>query len=146
MRSTLRLLAEPLTHAANPIRSNVPLAILPPLHLYRRLLRTHRKHLDPEKRLFGDEYVKAEFRRHRDIDNPIHIIGFLSQWQLYAQQLEGNDWQGKKLDQEVLDKLSDQQVGQLYELMTAIQKRARGEEVPDEAFEGEAIDLEGKKK
>ena len=47
--------------------------------------------------------------------------------------LEGDDWKGQKLDQELLDKMSDQQIGQMYELMQAIQKR--GVESADEDFE-----------
>lgn len=54
----------------------VPHALLPPIPLYRRLLRGHRKHLPPEMRLLGDEYVKAEFRAHRGVDNPIHIVSW----------------------------------------------------------------------
>ncbi|KNG79835.1 acetate non-utilizing protein 9 [Aspergillus nomiae NRRL 13137] len=47
-------------------------------------------------------------------------IGFLTEWQLYAQKLEGDTWVGEKLDKNKLDKMSDQQIGQLYELMNAI--------------------------
>jgi hypothetical protein len=51
-----------------------PMALLPPIPLYRRLLRAHRKHLPREMRLLGDEYVKSEFRAHRDVENPVHIV------------------------------------------------------------------------
>ena len=51
-----------------------PMALLPPIPLYRRLLRAHRKHLPAEMRLLGDEYVKSEFRAHREVDNPMHIV------------------------------------------------------------------------
>ncbi|KLJ05569.1 acetate non-utilizing protein 9, mitochondrial [Blastomyces silverae] len=95
-------------------------ALLPPLQLYRRLLRVHRKKLPKDMRLLGDEYVKSEFRAHRNVDNPIHIVGFLTEWQLYAQQLEGDTWRGEKLDKAKIDKMSDQQIGQLYELMNAL--------------------------
>ncbi|KAK2073107.1 hypothetical protein P8C59_007413 [Phyllachora maydis] len=100
-----------------------PMAILPPMPLYRRLLRAHRKHLPAEMRLLGDEYVKAEFRAHRDVENPVHLIGFLTEWQLYAQKIEGDSWVGEKLDAGKIEKMSDEQLGQLYELMQAIQKR-----------------------
>ena len=50
------------------------MALLPPMPLYRRLLRAHRKHLPSEMRLLGDEYIKAEFRAHRDVDNPAHLV------------------------------------------------------------------------
>lgn len=106
----------------------MPLALLPPIPLYRRILRTHRKHLPQQMRLLGDEYVKSEFRAHRNIDNPVHIvscdhslvipyvvswltidslqIGFLTEWQMYAQKLEGEDWLGEKMDKAKLDKMS----------------------------------------
>ncbi|UKZ78057.1 hypothetical protein TrVFT333_005791 [Trichoderma virens FT-333] len=92
-----------------------PMALLPPIPLYRRLLRAHRKFLPTEMRLLGDEYVKAEFRAHRNVDNPAHLIGFLSEWQMYAQQIEGESW-------------VDEQIQQLYELMQAIQKHQNGED------------------
>lgn len=65
----------------------------------------------------------------------------MTEWQLYAQKLEGDNWTGEKLDKSKLDKLSgtvlvvlergmralsansimtDQQLGQLFELMQAI--------------------------
>lgn len=50
------------------------MALLPPVHLYRRLLRAHRKHLPAEMRILGDEYIKAEFRAHRKADNPAHLV------------------------------------------------------------------------
>lgn len=85
-------------------------------------------------RVLGDEYVKAEFRAHRNVDNPVHLVGFLSEWQLYAQKIEGDAWVGEKLDQGKIEKMSDEQLAQLYELMKAIQKR--GEEAADEELEG----------
>ncbi|OLN88671.1 Succinate dehydrogenase assembly factor 3, mitochondrial [Colletotrichum chlorophyti] len=109
--------------------SPAPMALLPPIPLYRRLLRAHRKHLPSEMRVLGDEYVKAEFRAHRSVDNPAHLIGFLSEWQLYAQKIEGDQWQGDKIDPVKVAKMSDEQIGQLYELMQAIRERGlKGEE------------------
>ncbi|KAN0122228.1 ACN9 domain containing protein [Hyaloscypha variabilis] len=100
-----------------------PLALLPPIPLYRRLLRAHRKHLPPEMRLLGDQYIKSEFRAHRNVENPVHIIGFLTEWQMYAQKLEGDSWIGERMDIGKIEKMSDQQLGQLYELMQAIRKK-----------------------
>ena len=136
MRPTVRLLASP---TATPISLKpggklTHLALLPPIPLYRRLLRIHRKKLEPEARLIGDTYVKAEFRRHKDVENPLHIVAFLTQWQQYGQQLEGDGWREEKLDSGFLDKMSDQQIGQMYELMQSIQKRGR--ESADEEIEG----------
>ena len=136
MKATTRLLATPATAATKLGQKPPPATIIPPIPLYRRLLRIHRKKLEPEARVFGDTYVKAEFRRHRDIDNPLHIVGFLTQWQQYGQQLEGDTWRDGSLDRAILDKMSDQQVGQMYELMLAIQKR--GKEQADEIIEGRA--------
>lgn len=51
-----------------------PMALLPPIPLYRRILRTHRKKLDRTMRVLGDEYVKSEFRAHRNVENPAHIV------------------------------------------------------------------------
>jgi len=74
-------------------------------------------------RSLGDDYVKAEFRRHRDVTNPGHIIGFLSQWKVYLDQLplgpEAQHFRGKKLDPTIFEKLSEEQLGQMYELLNA---------------------------
>ncbi|KAI1436750.1 hypothetical protein GGR50DRAFT_649490 [Xylaria sp. CBS 124048] len=126
MRITSRLLAT-ATSRTNGLRP-APLAILPPLPLYRRLLRAHRKHLPWEVRLLGDEYVKAEFRAHRNVENPAHLIGFLTEWQLYAQKIEGDSWKGDKLDPAKVEKMSDQQIGQMYELLQAIKNRSAQED------------------
>jgi len=74
-------------------------------------------------RSIGDDYVKAEFRRHRAVTNPVHIIGFLSEWKIYLEALpaspDGGTFRGKKLEPRVFEKMSDEQIGQLYELMHA---------------------------
>ena len=57
-------------------------------------------------RLLGDQYIKAEFRLHRSTENPVHIVGFLSEWQRYAQQIEGENWRGEKMDSSKIDKMS----------------------------------------
>ncbi|KAF2207400.1 hypothetical protein CERZMDRAFT_11607, partial [Cercospora zeae-maydis SCOH1-5] len=101
----------------------VPPALLPPIPLYRRILRTHRKHLPQEMRVLGDEYVKAEFRAHQKIDNPVHIVGFLTEWQSYAQQIEGEQWRGERMERGKVEKMSDEQIAQMYELMQAIRKQ-----------------------
>jgi len=74
MRSTLRLLASTSNSSiGNPLRP-LPLALLPPIPLYRRILRAHRRYLQHEQRVLGDLYVKSEFRAHRQVDNPVHIV------------------------------------------------------------------------
>ncbi|KAF9334776.1 acetate non-utilizing protein 9 [Podila minutissima] len=134
-------------------------ALTPPLTLYRQILRAHRVHLPSQFRILGDGYVKAEFHRHKDVDNPLYIVGFIEQWQEYLDHVVSsspkqqeqkqqahsvsstvsqtsttpntNDASreatlekivaagkpfGKKLDPSLLDKMTDQQLGQLYEL------------------------------
>ena len=74
MKVTTRLLATAsIARASTGLRA-APVALLPPLPLYRRLLRTHRKHLQHEMRVLGDQYVKKEFRNHKNVDNPMHIV------------------------------------------------------------------------
>ena len=137
MRAGKRLLASPATAPFRPGSRPPALALIPPIPLYRRLLRINRKKLGAEERVFGDTYLKAEFRRHRDTENPLHIVGFLTEWQQYGQQLEGEDWKEQKIDPALFDRLSDQQVGQMYELMQAIQKRGR--DSVDEEEEGQIL-------
>lgn len=84
-------------------------ALLPAVPLYRRILRAH-NHLPIEMKSLGDSYVKDEFRRHTDIDNPLHIIGFLTQWKLYLDALETEkgvptSFRGKRLDMEQFEKV-----------------------------------------
>jgi ATP-dependent RNA helicase DHR2 len=129
LKASARLLATAATTTNNGLRP--ALALLPPIPLYRRLFRAHRNHLPTEMRLLGDEYIKAEFRAHRDVDNPAHMvsqlsyllsdgrrtepieatnlsskIGFLTEWQLYAQKIEGDSWKGERIDQGKIEKLS----------------------------------------
>lgn len=100
--------------------------LLPPKPLLRALLRAHR-HLPSEMRALGDEYVKAEFRRHQHIDNPLHIVGFCSQWKMYLDALLADTKnpggaRGAYLDPSLLDKFSDEQLYQLYELKLATEE------------------------
>jgi Complex1_LYR-like len=54
--------------------------------------------------------VVAEFRRHKEVTNPAHIIGFLSQWKMYLEELpqdaDAKSFSGKKLDQTAIEKVS----------------------------------------
>lgn len=158
LRPTLHLLATPSGIGAQSAGlKRVPPALLPPIPLYRRILRTHRKFLPKEMRVLGDEYVKAEFRAHQKIDNPVHIVGFLTEWQSYAQQIEGDSWRGEIMDRGKVDKMSgelrlpgsehegrsksrrltllslfaDEQVAQMYELMQAIRKQELEDNDPE---------------
>jgi len=122
MRVSSRILAKVSPKIQKPLPPN--LQVLAPIPLYRRLLRAHRKYLPPAARAIGDDYVKAEFRRTRDTDNPVHIIGFLTQWQVitpkyisneqeYCQQVEGEHWKEPKIDTALIEKMSEEQLGQV---------------------------------
>ena len=75
MRSLSRLLASASSVGApKGIGRAAPSALLPPIPLYRRLLRAHRRCLPRDMRLLGDEYIKSEFRAHREVENPMHIV------------------------------------------------------------------------
>lgn len=133
--------------ASNPKLPRPPKnPLLSPLPLLRKILRVHRT-LPLELRTLGDAYVKSEFKLHATTDNPMHIVGFLSEWQKYAQDLthqasntsfvseDGRaqdrdpgttrargvvkEWTGGKIDKSKIDKMSDEQLAQLYELMRA---------------------------
>jgi hypothetical protein len=73
MRLAHRLLMATPASMGSKSSLSEALALLPPLQLYRRILRVHRK-LDPELRVLGDSYVKTEFRAHRTAENPLHIV------------------------------------------------------------------------
>ncbi|WFC98273.1 hypothetical protein MYAM1_000998 [Malassezia yamatoensis] len=108
--------------------------LLPPIPLYRALLRVHRT-LPVEMRSLGDDYVKSEFRRHQKISNPLHIVGFCSEWKMYldalqADKLSSAETRGKSMDPNLLEKVSnqtlmqfsDEQLYQLYELKLATEE------------------------
>ncbi|KAJ6517384.1 hypothetical protein C8R47DRAFT_1205608 [Mycena vitilis] len=121
MRASLFRLAESLS--TRPLTLNERSAVLlRPKPLFRRILRTHR-HLPADLRFMGDGYVKAEFRRHKALTNLVHIIGFLTQWKGYLDYLprgpDAKEFKGKRLDPTVYEKMSREQIGQLYELMHA---------------------------
>jgi hypothetical protein len=52
----------------------------------------------------------SEFRRHKDVTNPVYIMGFLTQWKLYLDQLpadpNGQAYRGQKLDPTMFEKAS----------------------------------------
>jgi Complex1_LYR-like len=58
-----------------------------------------------------------EYRRHRDTTNPLHIIGFLTQWKIYLDNLpsskDGGQFKGRKLDTAVFEKVRSWCLGPL---------------------------------
>ena len=131
----LRMAAEDTSVKAFPSRPREPrgprIPLMQPLNLYRLILRTHRHKLPAHLRAVGDPYVKSEFHLHKTTDNPIHIVGFLTEWQKYVQDLQGDGWRGVKIDKEKVDKMSEEQLGQLYELMQAARDQMEAKEIDD---------------
>lgn len=95
MRLAHRLLMATPASIGSKSSLSEALALLPPLQLYRRILRVHRK-LDPEMRVLGDSYVKKEFRAHRNAENPLHIVRLLPLWtnarETGVRRGEGSGW------------------------------------------------------
>lgn len=54
----------------------------------------------------------SEFRRHKDVTNPVYIMGFLTQWKAYLDQLPtglgAHAYKGKKLDPTMFEKVNDE--------------------------------------
>ena len=90
MRIAQRLLMATPASIGSKSSLSEALALLPPLQLYRRILRVHRK-LEPEMRVLGDSYVKNEFRAHRSVENPLHIV-----CSTFSDQGGGAEWERSK--------------------------------------------------
>ncbi|CAH01110.1 Sdh7p [Kluyveromyces lactis] len=101
--------------------------LLPPLQLYRRILREHRN-LPTMQRELGDQYVKNEFKLHKSTDNPLYIVGFLASWQDYLHMITRGEWEEGTLSTDLLEKMSPEQVTQLYELMKEAEQLKSGGE------------------
>ncbi|KCV70934.1 hypothetical protein H696_01880 [Fonticula alba] len=91
----------------------------PALTLYRQILRAHRA-LPMNLAAIGNAYVRDEFRRHKEAD-PKYVAGFMAAWTDYLISLESQlkadrHRVGTHLDMNTLDKMSDEQIGQLSEL------------------------------
>ena len=72
-------------------------------------------------RVLGDFYLRAEWDRHRLVDDPLALQMFFHEWGEYLSSLnKGGLNAGQHLAQEVLDGLSEDQVAQLGELKESI--------------------------
>ncbi|XP_036615222.1 succinate dehydrogenase assembly factor 3, mitochondrial [Trichosurus vulpecula] len=108
--------------------------------LYRRLLLLHRA-LPPDLRALGDQYVKDEFRRHKGVGRE-EALRFLREWERYAVALSQQTNSAEKtektqlgacLTKEQLDDFSEEQIGQLQELMQEATKPNRQFSIEDPA-------------
>lgn len=113
----MRTLRPLLARASSlPAGRAAPSALLPPIPLYRRLLRAHRRCLPSEMRVLGDEYVKGEFRAHREVENPMHIVSLwslFSSWGKWGGRGDGGDTGGGTMagrDKGGMGQLEEQQL------------------------------------
>ncbi|XP_044192444.1 succinate dehydrogenase assembly factor 3, mitochondrial [Thunnus albacares] len=94
--------------------------------LYKRILVLHR-FLPIDLRALGDQYVKDEFRRHKNA-SAAEVTNFMTEWENYKNTLQtqvlesvGDQSSSVKFGANLSDgKLGDfqnDQIGQLYELM-----------------------------
>ena len=71
--------------------SNIQLAkdlIIQSLRIYRRIWKCHNICLDGELRLFGNQYVKEEFKVHLKKATPDQFKVFIQSWERYATFME----------------------------------------------------------
>lgn len=99
--------------------------------LYKAILRLHRS-LPLEMKALGDQYVKDEFRRHKQV-NPAEAHVFMQEWTKYyltlgKQVTKPNKEQlvGSHLSEEFVDYFNDDQAEQLLELHKAIRSPTEG--------------------
>ncbi|CAH1243708.1 SDHAF3 [Branchiostoma lanceolatum] len=87
--------------------------------LYRQILRLHRR-LPTHFRAVGDQYAKDEFHRHKKA-GAAEVQTFMTEWKNYAKMLQEQLAQesspvGQALPPEKVENLTDEQLGQLFEL------------------------------
>ncbi|XP_071100863.1 succinate dehydrogenase assembly factor 3, mitochondrial-like [Haliotis cracherodii] len=90
--------------------------------LYKGILKLHRG-LPLEMKAIGDQYVKSEFRLHKNSPDQEAKV-FMSEWTKYymtlAKQLSQRKQKqtiGDELSPELLENFREEQVGQLVELL-----------------------------
>ncbi|XP_029023472.1 succinate dehydrogenase assembly factor 3, mitochondrial [Betta splendens] len=100
--------------------------------LYKRILVLHR-FLPLDLRALGDQYVRDEFRRHRNASDE-ETKSFMAEWENYRSTLQHQVLEsaghssvkfGANLSKEQVRHFQDEQIGQLYELMLESTKPKR---------------------
>ncbi|XP_063777419.1 succinate dehydrogenase assembly factor 3, mitochondrial isoform X2 [Pseudophryne corroboree] len=109
--------------------------------LYKKILFLHRT-LPLHLKALGDQYVKDEFRKHKNVA-PAEAKLFMKEWESYAgilwqQAKEGlnpdkRNQYGAPLSKQKLDALSEEQIGQLHELMQEASKPKTQFDVTEDA-------------
>lgn len=96
------------------------------INLYKTILRLHQR-LPPTLQQIGDEYVKSEFRRHKNASASF-VNDFLRQWHDYVTQLDKQLTSqtprelGSNLQLDLIDQLSEDQLLQLNELKEEVER------------------------
>lgn len=96
------------------------------INLYRHILKLHRL-LPSEMRVLGDNYIKTEFRLHKNVREAKVLETFYSEWAQYAERLleqVSHDFKtnsvekslGAKLELKRLSEFNDDQLFNLMEL------------------------------
>lgn len=89
-----------------------------PLSLYRSILRFHRQKLPIEMRKLGDDYVKHEFRQHKQTTNQTQLNDFFTEWERYLKMMKQQSAGkfGRELEKSEASKLNDEQRIKLAQL------------------------------
>nr|CCA27695.1 conserved hypothetical protein [Albugo laibachii Nc14] len=87
------------------------------LRLYKNILTLHQSQLDPQLRVIGDQYVREEFKRHKNATTE-YISSFLTEWKQYEEtlRLKSKTRIGENLDKSMQSMLSEEQKTQLRNL------------------------------
>ncbi|KAM9340576.1 succinate dehydrogenase assembly factor 3, mitochondrial [Symphorus nematophorus] len=110
--------------------------------LYKRILVLHR-FLPIDLRALGDQYVKDEFRRHKNATAE-EVTSFMTEWENYKDTLQTQVLEsagkglssakfGAELSEGKLSSFQDEQVGQLYELMLEATKPNRQFDITEDS-------------
>lgn len=85
--------------------------------LYRSILREHKKKLPPVMRKLGDDYIKAEFKLHKEA-KPEFLKSFYEGWDNYLNTLKQKKDGKVGIDMDIndRDKLNDEQRKKLIDL------------------------------
>jgi hypothetical protein len=89
--------------------------------LYKKILTLHRKKLNEEMRLFGDFFVKSEFRMNYLSADNNQIKLFIKQWKDYQIQLNSEKIVDIKPDAGLKTRMDIDQMKSLKEIQTLIE-------------------------
>ncbi|CAH0475476.1 unnamed protein product [Peronospora belbahrii] len=92
------------------------------LTLYKHILTLHRYKLEPHMRVLGDQYVRDEFKRHKNAASKFVPL-FLREWEQYAAMMsQKKNCFGQELSVEDQQLLDDEQKIKLRTLQDAAKK------------------------